>query len=176
MSSEGSYSLIKKIIWEEYIIILAMPMAEEEILKELDELSEIVEGGENRTKMEEELKVIEEITSETEEEKEEKVEEKVSEKKEEVEEKPEEEKPKEKKEVEKKREKPEKMIGRPLTFYRIASASIIAIGLIIYGLAFYLRWEGWRLIRYPPSGIVAIVGTLLILGGGEIYYRGKTGK
>ncbi len=152
-------------------------MAEEDILKELDELSEIVEGGEEEGGIAEELKAIEELTSVPSEEKAgEEIEELKEEKVEKVE--GEEERKEKVEKVEKKREKkkkikPEKMIKREFHLYRIASALLIGIGLAVYALAFYLRWDGWRLVRFPPSAAIAIVGTLLILGGGEVYYRGK---
>ena len=164
-------------------------MSEEKIIDELEEISQMVEG-EDTVSVDEELQKIEELTSEepkeekkeekeaaksagaaavakkaTEEKKEEKKEEKAPEKIEEK--KPE--KPAEKKPTIK---SPEKAV-RPSNGFLYASALLIIIGLIIYGLAFYLRWNGWRIVNNPPSSAVAIGGTLLILAGGEIYFRGK---
>ncbi len=163
-------------------------MSEEKIIDELEEISQMVEG-EDTVSVDEELQKIEELTSEepkeekkeekeaaksagaaavakkaTEEKKEEKKEEKAPEKIEEK--KPE--KPAEKKPI----KAPEKAI-KPSNGFLYASAFLIIIGLIIYGLAFYLRWNGWRIVNNPPSSAVAIGGTLLILAGGEIYFRGK---
>ena len=92
-----------------------------------------------------------------------------------------EEKKEPKKEVKKKETKPAAVTtkkARPEqaikgSGFKYAAGGLIIIGLIIYGLAFYLRWEGWRIISNPPSSVVAITGTLLILAGGEVYYRGR---
>ncbi len=159
-------------------------MSEEKIIDELEEISQMVEG-EDTVSVDEELQKIEELTNEepqeekkeekevaktaataevakkaTEEKKEEKAPEKIEEKKPE--------KPAEIKPI----KAPEKAI-KPSNGFLYASAFLIIIGLIIYGLAFYLRWNGWRIVNNPPSSAVAIGGTLLILAGGEIYFRGK---
>ncbi len=57
--------------------------------------------------------------------------------------------------------------------YKKAASVLIGLGLITYGAAFYLRWIGWSLVSYPPSVIVAIFGVLVIITGGEIYYRSE---
>ncbi len=67
---------------------------------------------------------------------------------------------------------PNKLVKSSLKF-KIASSLLLVIGFGIYGLAFYLRWNGWHLISYPPSSIIALCGTLLVLAGGEVYYKGK---
>ncbi len=157
-------------------------MSEEKIIDELEEISQMVEG-EDTVSVDEELQKIEELTSGTKEPQEEKKEEKEVAKaaataavaKKATEEKKE--AKKEKKAPEKKPEKknikaPEKAVKASNGFL-YASALLIIIGLIIYGLAFYLRWNGWRIVNNPPSSAVAIGGTLLILAGGEIYFRGK---
>ncbi len=136
-------------------------MPEEEVMKELDELSEIVEER-KEGEIGRELEEIEEITKGTEEKKEE-----IPEKKEEKVEG----KEKKKKVKGKKEKKPHEAIKTGSGF-KYASVSLIVFGSVIYVLAFYLRWNGWRLIAYPPSAVVALIGTLLILGGGEIYYHG----
>ena len=160
----------------EYIIFMAMYMPEEDVMKELEELSAIVEEG-KETEIDKELEEIEKITRETgKEEKGEKKEiekkgeekEKVVEKKEEKEKIPVEKEEKKEKEIQKPHEAIKTGIG-----FKYASVSLIVFGAVIYILAFYLRWSGWRLIAYPPSAIVALVGTLLILAGGEMYYHAK---
>ncbi|NPA74707.1 MAG: hypothetical protein GXO25_01325 [Euryarchaeota archaeon] len=173
-------------------------MPDDDILGELEELSQIVEGEED---IEKGLQEIEEITkdvsSDTSEKSEKKQKEQKSETKKETDKKaaagaagaaaePKKEKKSESKHEEPKKEKeeqkpqpkpaptmtPEKAIKHGSGF-KIASAVLIIIGFAIYVLAFYLRWNGWHLISYPPSSVVALSGTLLILAGGEVYYRGK---
>ena len=156
---------------------------EQQAIKELDELSSIIEEGGER-EVSKELEEIEQIAAgkTEEEEKPEEVPKKEEEvKKEEKKEEKEEVKEEKKEEVEKKKERVEKKpkLEKPHeaiktgSGFKYASASLVVLGAIIYGLAFYLRWNGWRLIANPPSAVVALVGTLLILAGGEIYYRGK---
>ncbi len=146
-------------------------MPKDDILDELEEISQLVEGEEEKP-VTEELEEIEKIAGAAaaqpkEEKKEEVTKEAEKEKEEKVE------KPPEKKEVKEEKKpipEPEKAIrGSGLKY---ASVILILIGLIIYGLAFYLRLNGWRIINYPPSSVVALVGTFLIIAGGEVYYRG----
>ena len=68
---------------------------------------------------------------------------------------------------------PEKAIKKYGT-WKYASGILIAIGTIIYILAFYLRLcAGWRLINYPPSALVAAAGVILMIIGGDFYFRAK---
>ena len=55
--------------------------------------------------------------------------------------------------------------------YGKIGASIIIVGIAAYLLAYYLRWNGWRIIQYPPSIVPALVGVMVILAGLEVYYR-----
>ncbi len=55
--------------------------------------------------------------------------------------------------------------------YRNIGASTVIVGIVIYGLAYYLRWNGWSIVAFPPSMAVALVGALIIIIGGELYYR-----
>ncbi len=176
-------------------------MSEEKIIEELEEISQMVEG-ESASSVHEELNQIEKLASEAEKEstakepeKEPSKAEKTAPAKEPKEEKKEEKKQKEvekkeenKEKVEAKGEKTEKKVpekakspktmapekavrtGNGLLY---ASALVIVLGLIIYAFAFYLRWNGWRIINNPPSSAVALGGTLLILAGGEMYFRSK---
>ncbi len=156
-------------------------MPEDNILDELEEISQLVEGGEEEKPVMQELDEIEKIAgaaavkevSEKEERKEEAKEEKKEEEKRE-EKKPEEKKTEEKKAPEERRPVPPTMPEKAIrgSGFKYASALLILLGVIIYGLAFYLRLNGWRIINYPPSSVVALAGTLFIIIGGEVYYRG----
>lgn len=157
-------------------------MTEEKIIDELEEISQMVEG-EDTVSVDEELQKIEELTNEDKGEKAAGAVTGAAEAKKASEKKKEE--PKKKEKSPEKKEKitgekkpkptvksPEKAV-KPSNGFLYASALLIIIGLIIYGLAFYLRWNGWRIINNPPSSAVAIGGTLIILAGGELYFRGK---
>ncbi len=157
-------------------------MTEEKIIDELEEISQMVEG-EDTVSVDEELQKIEELTNEDKGEKAAGAVKGAAEAKKASEKKKEE--PKKKEKSPEKKEKitgekkpkptvksPEKAV-KPSNGFFYASALLIIIGLIIYGLAFYLRWNGWRIINNPPSSAVAIGGTLIILAGGELYFRGK---
>ncbi len=192
-------------------------MPEDNIIEELEEISQLVEessGSEKPEDVKKELEEIEKIaasaedkkdenkgsvaasapvaaatakkTSEKKEEKKSKGEQK-AEKEEKKKEENKEEKPSEKQLEEKKSEgqKPEvkpapevKQMKSPEkaihgSGFKFGAGLLVIIGIIIYSAAFYLRWEGWHIISHPPSSVIALTGTLLILAGGEVYYRGK---
>ena len=69
-------------------------------------------------------------------------------------------------EIELKKATPE--IGKGYIF---SSITLIATGSIIYSSAFYLRWIGWNMINSPSSFLIALAGIIIIMAGGEIYYR-----
>ncbi len=193
-------------------------MPEDNIIEELEEISQLVEesgGSEKPEDVKKELEEIEKIAASAEDKKDEnkgsvaasatvatatakKAPEKKEEKKSKEEQKPEkeeekkkeekkEEKPSEKQLEEKKSEgqKPEvkpapeiKQVKAPEkaihgSGFKFGAGVLVVIGIIIYAAAFYLRWEGWHIISHPPSSVIALTGTLLILAGGEVYYRGK---
>ena len=60
--------------------------------------------------------------------------------------------------------------------YVYSSVIVMIIGAFLYGLAFYLRWIGYKMINSPSSFFIALLGVVVILTGGEIYYRGKVNK
>ncbi len=155
---------------------MAMTMpGDKDLLDELEELSEIVEGK-SEDEIKRELEEIEEIAGITEETKKEEPE--AVEKHEEKPVAPEPVKEKEEK-VEKTgkersvKTRPERAIKK-YSALKYASGIFIAIGTIIYILAFYLRlYAGWRLINYPPSALVAAAGVILMIIGGDFYFRAK---
>ena len=55
--------------------------------------------------------------------------------------------------------------------YGKIGASILAVGVAVYFLAYYLRWVGWKIVQYPPSLLPAVIGVAVIIAGLEVYYR-----
>ncbi|GEM_PF-760878 len=57
-----------------------------------------------------------------------------------------------------------------LKFQRIGASTAIT-GIAIYLLAYYLRWQGWKVVRYPPAIAPALIGIIALIIGMEIYLR-----
>ncbi|NPA74755.1 MAG: MMPL family transporter [Euryarchaeota archaeon] len=60
--------------------------------------------------------------------------------------------------------------GNAQKFKKVGSVTVL-VGLVVYAMAYYLRWNGWRIVSFPPSLLVALIGALVIIIGGEVYLR-----